>query len=228
MSEPAHLSQLTLDELASGLPVDENDKQHVGACSDCRQRLEAALAARARSQAAFGYARTRARLTAADRPRGLRAWLPFLIPALAASLLFVVALRTGPQQGERLKGAPFVEFTREDGTVISQARVGEIVGLKVGGGGYSQALVLAVDEAGAVDELWAGQMTESVRLLPHFEVTPGSVVAHAFFSDQVLDAPGLKAALTAQVRARAGSPLEARAPPLEGGAVATRKLSVVP
>jgi hypothetical protein len=225
-----HVSQLVLDELASGIAAPPGAKAHVEACAECRARLAALEAARVSSEQAFGYARVKARLTA-ERPSRWRELMPFIVPVVAALVFFVVVSidwRPSPDR-ERLKGSAFVELVA-GGQAVTEARPGAKLQLKVGTAGKTHAFVLSVDKDRNVEELWAGQLPPGavVTLPMELEVTPGSVTVHAFLADAPPDPKVVVPAMQAAMVEYAGWPLEAPPPKLEGLTVATQRLYVKP
>lgn len=162
-----------------------------------------------------------------------------LVAVLAVGLALVVYVPRGVEDGVRLKGAVALRLVSAEGLPVANARPGERVTLAVGTATFRSVLVLAVDEAGAVDVLWpqggrtSGTVTPGaeVRLTPPLEVTPGSVALHAFFSDAPLAAEPARAALLARVeeaRAKGLGPLEAVTPDDVGKAHAEVRLGVEP
>lgn len=224
-----HLSQLVLDELASDLAVEPQAKEHVGGCAHCAEQLAATRRAREASMKSFGWARTRARLTA-ERPSRLRELMPFLVPVLAALLFFFVLSLdfTSKKPDTRLKGAASIEFVRA-GVTVNEVVPGDRLQLKVGAAGHTHALVLAVDKDRRVEQLWAGPLPPGALVtLRELEVTLGSVTVHAFLSNAPLEPRVVVPALEAAMKDYGGWPLEAPPPQLAGVTVATQRLYVKP
>jgi hypothetical protein len=225
----AHVSQLVLDELASGLPAPGGSKEHVELCPECSGRLQATLRTRDASKGSFGWARTMARVTA-ERPPRWRELLPFIVPVLAAVLFFVVAsLDWRPKATERLKGGASVEFVN-GGKQVTQAKPGDRLSLEIGAAGHSYALVLAVDKDRHVEVLWEGKLPPGaiVTLPAQVEVTPGPVTVHAFLSNAPLEARVVVPAMENAMTEYGGWPLEAPPPRLPGTTSATQRLYVTP
>jgi hypothetical protein len=224
------VSQLVLDELASGLAPPGEAQAHVDGCPDCAKRLEAIKAARAQSEQAFGYSRVKAQVTA-ERPARWRELMPFIVPVAAAIAFFVVvSLDWRPRKDtERLKGSAFVELV-SNGRAVTEARPGTKLQLKVGTAGKSHAFVISVDKDRNVEELWAGKLPAGaiVTLPMELEVTPGSVTVHAFLADAPPDPKAVVTAMQAAMVEYGGWPLEAPPPKLDGLTVATQRLYVTP
>lgn len=227
-----HLSDLRLDEIAAGMPVSGEARAHAEACPECGVRLREIDAARKSARGSHGYHRVQARLKAPE-PRRWR-WFALAIPAAVAAMVVavVVARVEEPREpGVRLKGGYAVALLAGNGSEVERARAGERLTLAVGAAGRAEALVLAVDEGGAVEVLWpvGGVRSAPVpsgaraKLEPSFEVTPGAIAVHALFANGAIEAGAAKAALEAEVEAarRGGrTPLDARSPagPWEGAA----------
>ncbi|WP_434299515.1 hypothetical protein [Corallococcus exiguus] len=236
-----HLTRLELDECLSGLDASGRAERHVAACPACGMIAERMRQARASS---LSQPRAKAVLARLEekRARSARPWWSWGVPlvtALAVGLALVVYVPRGAEDGVRLKGPVALRLLSVQGTPVQDARPGEQVTLAVGTGPYRNVLVLAVDEAGAVDPLWPreGQTSGTVepgaevRLFPALEVTPGSVALHAFFSDAPLDVGQAREALTSRVaeaRGKGQGPLEVATPEAIGKAQARTLLRVVP
>jgi hypothetical protein len=232
----SHVSQLVLDELASELPTDAAAKAHVDSCADCRAKLELITAARARTKESVGYPRTLARISsAAEAPPAWRSWLAVLAPALAAGALFFVAIHTGQQEGERLKGLATLDFVRRDGAVVTEVRPGTRLKIKLGAGGHRHALVLSVDDKGAVEQLWPEVLASTalpgsgvVTLPRELEATPGSVRVYARVGNEPIDVPRTILELEDAVKANKGPVLETPPPVGWGAQAVTKRLDVLP
>ncbi|MBN8466422.1 hypothetical protein JYJ95_07850 [Corallococcus exiguus] len=236
-----HLTRLELDEWLSGLDASGRAERHVAACPACGMIAERMRQARASSLAQPRAKAVLARLEE-KRARSARPWWNWGVPlvtALAVGLAMVVYVPRGAEDGVRLKGTVALRLLSVQGATVQDAKPGEQVTLAVGTGPYRNVLVLAVDEAGAVDPLWPrdGQTSGTVepgaevRLSPALEVTPGSVALHAFFSDAPLDVEQAREALTARVaeaRGKGQGPLEVATPETIGKAQARTLLRVVP
>ncbi|RKH90018.1 hypothetical protein D7Y21_08090 [Corallococcus sp. AB045] len=236
-----HLTRLELDEWLSGLDASGRAERHVAACQACGMIAERMRQARASSLAQPRAKAVLARLEE-KRARSARPWWSWGVPlvtALAVGLALVVYVPRGAEDGVRLKGTVALRLLSVQGAPVQDARSGEQVTLAVGTGPYRNVLVLAVDEAGAVDALWPreGQASGTVepgaevRLSPALEVTPGSVALHAFFSDAPLDVAQAREALTSRVteaRGKGQGPLEVATPEDIGKAQARTLLRVVP
>ena len=227
-----HASQLVLDELAAGLPVPPETKAHVEACPECTARLAATRAAREASEKAFGYSRTKARVTA-HRPSRLSELMPFLLPVIAALVFFIVIsidFGGGKKDTERLKGGASIAFVSAAGQHVTEAKPGTRLSLEVGAAGNSHALVLSVDKDRAVEALWSGELPPGaiVKLPVELEVTPGPVAVHLFLSRGPLDPKRVVPAMQSAIQEYGGWPLEAPLPKLEGVTTATQRLHVTP
>ncbi|MBN8226694.1 hypothetical protein JYK02_04140 [Corallococcus macrosporus] len=236
-----HLSRLELDEWLAGLDTSGRAERHLAACPACEQVAGQLRQARASSlaepRAKAVLARLEEKRARAVKPRW--SWGVPLVAALAVGLALVVYVPRGTEDGVRLKGTVALRLMSEQGATVLDARPGERVTLAVGTGPYRNVLVLAVDEAGAVDRLWPREGATSgtvapgaeVKLSPPLEVTPGSVALHAFFSDAPLDVDQAGAALTssiAEARAKGQAPLDVATPGDIGKAQARTLLRVVP
>ncbi|MBK7858752.1 MAG: hypothetical protein IPJ65_09045 [Archangiaceae bacterium] len=224
-----HLSQLVLDELASEVAAPAGAREHLEGCAQCSARLAAVRRDREASVKSFGYARTRARV-AAERPARWRELLPFIVPVAAALLFLVIAsLNPGKAADPRLKGGPTVDFLRA-GQPVTEAKPGDVLELQLGAVGLRHAIVLSVDKDREVDVLFDGELPPGavVTLPRRLEVTPGSVVVHAFLSEQPLDAKRAVSAMENEIRQYAGWPLEAPPPQSAGVTVASQRLYVKP
>jgi hypothetical protein len=202
-----HVSALVLDELASG-PGPSN--AHVESCEQCRAKLNALKTQAQASRASFGYARTKARVLA-PKPSPWR-WVALVATPLVAAGLFFVALHSGQQEGDRLKGTPSIDFVRADGVAVTDVRPGTHLKLKVGAAGFTHALALAVDDKGAVEQLWPQDGADDtlpgrgVVMLPReLEATPGPVTVHVLLSQAPIDSAKAKADVDAALKAAAGS-----------------------
>ncbi|WP_120533248.1 hypothetical protein [Corallococcus sp. CA047B] len=238
-----HLSRLELDEWLSGLDPSGRMGAHVASCATCgpvaeelRQARESSLRA---PRAATVFAKLEAKRAQPARARWSWHWGGPLVAALAVGLVLVVYVPKGTEDGVRLKGSVGLRLLSEGGAPVTSARPGEHVTLAVGTGAHRNVLVLAVDEAGAVDVLWpqGGRISATVepgaevKLSPPLEVTPGSVALHAFFSDTPLLADEAKAELLSRIadaRARGRGPLDAVTPDGLGKASAHAVLRVAP
>ncbi|GMT96670.1 hypothetical protein KH5H1_07890 [Corallococcus caeni] len=236
-----HLTRLELDEWLSGLDASGRAERHVAACPACGAIAERMRQARVSS---LGEPRAKAVLARLEEKRARSAkprwsWGVPLVAALAVGLALVVYVPRGTEDGVRLKGTVALRLLSEQGAPVLDAKPGEHVTLAVGTGPYRNVLVLAVDEAGAVDRLWPQEGATSgtvepgaeVKLSPPLEVTPGSVALHAFFSDAPLDAEQAREALTARVaeaREKGQGALDVATPGDIGKAQARTLLRVVP
>ncbi|RKH41813.1 hypothetical protein [Corallococcus llansteffanensis] len=236
-----HLSRLELDEWLAGLDPSGRMGAHVASCAACGQLAEGMRQARESSLRAPRAATVLAKLEAkrAQPARARWSWGGPLVAALTVGLALIIYVPRGTEDGVRLKGSVALRLLSEDGASVTGARPGERVTLAVGTGPYRNVLVLAVDEAGAVDVLWPqGGATSGtvepgaqVPLSPPLEVTPGSVAVQAFFSDAPLRAEDARAALTARIaeaRAKGQGPLEVATPEGIGKASAHAVLRVAP
>jgi hypothetical protein len=211
-----------LDEIVAGLRLAPD---HVAACEACQQQLT-----RARSEAALvrelpEFQRTFERL----RPQPAKiSWLArwalpgigLFLSAAAATLVLVVHPGSALDQ---VKGAPSLALLRSsDAAAQAPLRSGEHVRLSVGAAGHPYLLVVALDETGRVDPIWpSGKATSGKApsggvsaLEPGFEVTPGSFLLYAVFSDVPLETPGVRRALKSALEQhrRTGQPLWALNP----------------
>ncbi|WP_223635654.1 hypothetical protein [Corallococcus sp. EGB] len=236
-----HLTRLELDEWLSGLDTTGRAERHVAACPACGMLAERMRQARetslAQPRAKAVLARLEEQRARSARPRW--SWGVPLVAALAVGLALIVYVPRGADDGVRLKGNVALRLVSAQGAPVQGARPGEQVTLAVGTGPYRNVLVLAVDEAGAVEPLWPGEGGTSgtvepgaeVKLSPPLEVTPGSVALHAFFSDAPLDGAHAREALTssvAEARAKGQGALDAPTPGDVGKAQARTLLRVVP
>jgi hypothetical protein len=216
-----HVSQLVLDELLAGAPANA----HVEGCAECRTRLETLKSQAAASQASFAYARTRARLTTpAPAPTPWK-WIAALLVPLAAALLVLLVPR-GPAplvegQGERLKGTASLDFITRDGISVTEVHPGTRLKLKVGAATFTHGLALAVEDNGAIEQLWPDPGADDtlpgtgfVTLPRELEATPGPVTVHVLLSNAPIDAVKAKADLGAAMKS--------------AGAFASRRLVVTP
>lgn len=233
-----HLSHLVLDELAAGLEAPAGSKEHLSSCAQCVHALEAIREPRdaflASPQARTSFARLAAATSSAPARRS--AWWARWALALAVPATAVLVFLALPQEpGERLKGSASIQLLGPDQQPVRQARAKDAVRLALGGGGFSYCAVLSVDERGRVEPLWPPGGRESARippgartvLEPPFEVTPGSLVLFAFFSDRPLELGQLGSALRAQA-AGSARPLELKPPAGLAPAVARASLEVFP
>ncbi|NBD08778.1 hypothetical protein [Corallococcus silvisoli] len=238
-----HLSRLELDEWLAGLDASGRAEGHVASCAACGQLAERLRRERESSlrapRANAVLARLEEQRARSARSRWSWSWGGPLVAVLAMGLALVVYVPRGLEDGVRLKGDVALRLVSEEGLPVASARPGARVTLAVGTGTFRNVLVLAVDEAGAVDVLWprgghtSGAVAPGaqVRLSPPLEVTPGSVALHAFFSDAPLAAEPARAALLARVeeaRAKGLGPLEAATPDDVGKAHAEVRLGVEP
>ena len=242
-----HLSNLMLDRAASGLG---DAPAHLAACPECAARVAALRAEADALRGTAGYIRGRARLATSPRARPrLWAWIPALAAAAGVAAAVVGVLDRSPappaeltasDPGERIKGDAGVWLEADgDEQPLGTLTLGQTVWLGVRAAGWSHALVIAVDEAGAATEVWPGGATESTRL-PRpgggrlgaaFRVTPGSLALFAFFSDAPLSSSQARSALAAAVEACRGRPglLGCLAPaPLPGERARARSLFADP
>lgn len=238
-----HLSPLVVDELAAGLPGERQAQEHLQACAECRQAVEAATQ-RARALLATPEAQRRLEVLLAGAPgqtrktasRSRLRWLmAAAIPLAAALVLFV--LPTSPP--ERVKGAATIELLDATGAAVSTVHAGQTVRLAAGHAGHPFGVVLAVEADGHVTQLWptSGPDTAAVGggarvvLLERVEVTPGSFTLHAFFTDAPAPvrtfADELRALVDAAKAART-SPLEVRPTAPGATARATQRIEVAP
>lgn len=227
-----HVSQLVLDELAAGLQVPSDIRSHLDGCPECAARLAATRAARAASEKAYGYARTRARVTA-ERPSRWRELMPFIVPVVAALVFFIaisIDFGGGKNDTERLKGGASIAFRNAAGQHVTEAKPGARLALEVGAAGNTHALVLSVDKERAVETLWSGELPPGaiVKLPVELEVTPGPVAVHVFLSRAPLDGKLVVPAMQAAIQDYGGWPLEAPPPRLDGVSTATQRLYVTP
>lgn len=238
-----HLSRLELDEWLAGLDPSGRMGAHVASCAVCGQQAEGMRQAREESlrapRAATVFAKLEAKRARPARARWSWSWGGPLVAALAVGLALIIHVPRGTEDGVRLKGSVALSLLSEDGAAVTSAKPGERVTLAVGTGPYRNVLVLAVDEAGAVEVLWpqGGQTSGTVEpgaqvaLSPALEVTPGSVAVQAFFSDVPMRAEDARAALTARIaeaRAKGQAPLEVATPEGIGKASAHAVLRVAP
>ncbi|NOK32616.1 hypothetical protein HMI49_05320 [Corallococcus exercitus] len=236
-----HLTRLELDEWLAGLDDSGRAERHVAACPACGMIAERMRQSRESSlrepRAKAVLARLEEKRARSAKPRW--SWGVPLVAALAVGLALVVYVPRGTEDGVRLKGTVALRLLSAQGVPVLDAKPGEQVTLSVGTGTYRNVLVLAVDEAGAVDRLWPqeGKMSGTVdpgaevKLSPPLEVTPGSVALHAFFSDAPLDVAQAREALTARVaeaRVKGQGPLDVATPGDVGRAQARTLLRVVP
>jgi hypothetical protein len=214
-----HVSQLVLDELLAGAAPNA----HVEGCADCKARLEVLKTHASASRANFAYARTRARVTSPSPAPMPWRWIAALLIPLAALVLFFVVPHTATTQGEgeRLKGSASLDLITPDGVSVTHVRAGTRLKLKVGAGGFTHALAVAVEDNGTVEQLWPAPGgddtlpgTGFVTLPRELEATPGPVTVHVLLSKAPIDAAKAKADLGAAMSA--------------AGASASRRLVVSP
>jgi hypothetical protein len=220
-----HLTAFALDALVAGEP-NEVATAHVADCAACRARLDAHKLMARQVSSMPQFEQTFSALdfsppAASTRPPRRRwpAVLAVAVP-LAAVLVFLIA---SPRRddGTRLKGTPTLEVLLDD-QPVTRARPGDTIGLAVGGAGSSHGLVLAIDEAGAVSRLWpqadvAAPIAAGARvpLSPTFDVTPGSLVLLAVFTDAPQPVAPVIAAVERQLAA-GRSPLQLELPAFWG------------
>lgn len=222
-----HLSQLVLDEAVAGLPLEAHAQAHLDGCQACQsavrelqglgERILRTPKAKAMHAQPWG--------APVNRPSTTR-WARHLALAASLTLLATAAvLRFGaPSEETRIKGAPTVEV-QELGQTITAAKVGATVTLAVGGAGHGYAAVFALDDTGALTQLWPEGLTlapvtagAQVTLPPRFEVTAGGLRVVAAFADTPLSTEPLQQAIK---RARPGVP-----PPITGVWWASQTLEV--
>ncbi|MBI3181348.1 MAG: hypothetical protein HYZ28_04325 [Myxococcales bacterium] len=233
-----HLSNLVLDELAAGLAAPPGSQAHVDGCESCRTRLEAIARARAEAVASPRYHAIHAQLNSA-RPSARPWWLALLAPLAVAAVLALFVASPEEPGSTRTKGAATVRVLRgPDGESISAARIGERVVLAVGAAGRPYGLVAAIDAAGTVSVVWParGRLSERVppgaqaRLEPGFEVTPGSTLLLAVFSETPIELESARRAIersVEEVRKEGRSPLEVSPEPLPSETARAQALLVV-
>ncbi|NOK21837.1 hypothetical protein [Corallococcus carmarthensis] len=236
-----HLTRLELDEWLSGLDASGRAERHVAACPACGMLAERMRQAR---ESSLREPRAKAVLARLEEKRArsakpLWSWGVPWVAALAVGLALVVYVPRATEDDVRLKGTVALRLLSAQGAPVADASPGERVTLAVGTGTYRNVLVLAVDEAGAVDQLWPQEGPTSgtvkpgaeVKLSPPLEVTPGSVALHAFFADAPLDVEQARAALTSSVveaREKGQAPLDVATPGDIGKAQARTLLRVMP
>lgn len=205
MADAAHLSELALDEAAAGDTLDAAAKDHLASCEPCRSAVEARRAASAALLAtpeaqrrlaavagpASGAAPRGSEAASATPMEGALRWLLIASLPLAAVLTLFV-LPHGGGSATRVKGAATVELVDQHGEPTFTPKPGDVVSLTVGTGGHGYGTVMAVDENGAVTQIWPENKDSTapiadgarVTLLRGVEITPGSFVLHAFFTDE--------------------------------------------
>lgn len=236
-----HLSDLALDEATDAAqrakpPPSSHTQRHLQECLDCQGRLQSLQKARTQAIDSAYFEKTYQRLRSQDSaPDKLRwtdrfRWLFWAIPvAAAASILLVLSptqLQGDAHGTTRLKGAASVGLVRlSDQSNGPSFQPGEQVVLQVGPAGFSHALVLGVDNTGTVSQLWPLGTAQSgavppgtvTRLAPPFEVTPGALTLHAFFSETPIESTDARRALdraVAAARRSGGDILQAEPEPL--------------
>jgi hypothetical protein len=193
-----HLSAFLLDELAAAASgaqaqTPPEARAHLGACAQCRGRLDALSNERAQALRDPRFERTFARLPKKQRQAPRFLW-PLLAGAGAAAALFLVFQPgdRGLRAGLRTKGAASMSLFTRSGAPVSAPRVGEQVELRVLGAGHRFALLAARDESGHVSVLWpagagvSGALPSGALLTLPLAATPGRVRVVALFSDQPL------------------------------------------
>ena len=211
-----HLSKLGLDRAAAGF--DREPTGHLAQCEACTARVAALQAEDDAVRGSEEFARGRARL-AGLTPVRRHSWAWVAAPAAAVAIVLALVLPNrqtpttpteGPQPAERVKGDAAVWLqTDADEQPLERLSLGDTIWLGVRSPGWSQALVMAVDEDGGVTQIWPGGGTTSAelprrgggRLDAAFRVTPGAMALFAFFSESTVAAEGARASLRAAVEA---------------------------
>jgi hypothetical protein len=220
-----HLSALTLDEAAAGLPIKQEARAHLDTCDSCKARLarlqdeRKAIITHPGYEATFHRIRSVAEHRVPERSRWR--WLFGLLPAAAAVAVLLFVIRPAPHDdGERVKGAPSLTLVRPNGArVAPPLHPGERFSVYIHGAGQRYGLVMSVDDHGNVEQLWptqgtgSGPLTSGPTSTGTFEVTAGDFTLYAFFSDEPLSAAAARDAL---VRARTATSSEAAEPTLPG------------
>jgi len=221
-----HLSDLVLDEIESGFLRAGPALEHLGYCSACRARLEAARNASREARANPAFRQVLAQVQQRAKAPQRRTWLWALIPAVACAGIALAVLLPRPTETERLKGAPFLHLLRADHSPVqSTLHPGDRVALALGAAGHRYALVFSIGDNREVSLLWpagasqSGQIHGSAAVLGQFEVTAGSASLLALLSDEPLSwadvAPSLRAAVEQAVRK--GERLSSLEPPTQLG-----------
>jgi hypothetical protein len=208
MNAQSHLSDWALDQLA--LEPDAAAREHLNTCARCSARSSDIAQQRRK---AMESPRFEAVWSSLQRVPPRRRWWRFaFVPAFAgvaaASILWI---RPARHDAIRPKGGYSVAVWTAHGRVDGSqpVRPGENVSLSVNTLGRKYALILGVDEAGAVAVVWppgAGQSGETPAaparpLAPAFKVTPGSLTLEAFFSDKPIPAQAAIESLRRRVAA---------------------------
>lgn len=170
----SHLSELKLRQLFAGEAVDAALEAHAGACPACQQRLAALKDEQARFEAQIPFERFAAGVERAARPprqaRGPFSSRPnvrFAL-ALAASLVALVGMQRlapPPESTTRLKGGADVELvvsgpagvqrrSSADPSTAEALAPGERVRVGLKAGPWAWAMVVSIDEAGAVTPVY--------------------------------------------------------------------------
>lgn len=252
-----HLSKLVLDEIAAGLSSDAAALAHSADCAECRERLKQHLDARTQVEGAAQFERVFAKLKVhlntpstieisvpaqpvLTKPKRRR-WGFVVAPAFAvaaALLVFLVSRPKDDANATRLKGGVSVRVLHApDGAAMTSARPGEHVVLAVSKANQPFGLVMAVDASGDITQVWPSRAPVSAqlpagpeaRLTPGFEVTPGTVVLHAFLSQEPLKVETARALLEREVanaRTSGKMPLDAEPLPFPGVVRAAATLNV--
>jgi len=194
-----HLSALELDIAVSGGTLAPDRTAHLGECGDCKQKLErersAADAVRSRPEFSATLARLSSQPSVGAKVIPLWRRAPVLMTAaLAAAAALVMIINPPTADDSRLKGSANVELIGETSHAVKSAKVGERLQLALGAAGKPYAMVLGVDEHGAVDAVWplsgqrSGPAPKGARtVVSGFEVTEGSLTLVALYSDQPLE-----------------------------------------
>jgi hypothetical protein len=214
-----HLSDYRLDALAAGRATPETSA-HLAECPECQARwaeLEH-VDAYLRVQSRFGTVREYVKRDGALARRRRRTRY-FVIAPLAAAALAVVLLapplllphRHGRRQ-ERMATrttAPSIEIVRVNGP--GTVRPGDRVVIQLTPTGMKQALVMGIDESGAVAQIWpaSGDHSGSIPAARRAALTPGSWApwkstrVEVFLSNETVSADDVRSAV---LRARTREP----------------------
>ncbi|MEW6434177.1 MAG: ACP synthase [Myxococcota bacterium] len=171
----SHPSELKLRALLAGEPVDEALKAHAAACATCQARLEGFQEEQARFEAEIPFERFAAGVERAARTPRKTPWRPMashnvrFALAIAASFVALVGVQRlagAPDSPTRPKGGADVEvvvagshggpqrLASADPSTPEALGPGERVRVGLKAGPWTYAVVVSVDEAGAVSPVY--------------------------------------------------------------------------
>lgn len=219
-----HLSALTLDTLAAGLPVDATHSAHLASCPACQARLDAVKAERAQVMKLPAFEAVRGQL--APAPRELPRWL---VPVIAFAAVVLAIVGSQFLEGDKtiLKGGASVELLRDARTPVTEARVGDRLTLAVGADGKGAVVAYSLTAAGKLELLLPSTEVGTGTRVPvgnAFEVTAGSIAVFACFGQHPMDNSAVFDSIFQSMLRSSKAPLETAAP----ADCAKTKLEVLP